>query len=843
MTSLLSINVTAGTTYYIEAVSFFSSPAGTNLTLNVSSAVSPPGAFNKANPLDGATGQSTSPILSWSASSNAASYEYCYDTTNDSACSSWVSTGTTTSANLSGLSTSTSYYWHVRANNSDGTTFANGSSTAYWSFTTAAAIPPGTFAKTSPANGVTGQSTSPTISWGVSSGVSTYEYCYDTTNDNTCTSWISTGTATSANLSGLNNGATYYWQVRANNSYGSTYADGSMTAYWSFSVTTEVLWTGTTSRSYPISFKVANSGSQWSTFVLETNWSAPSCGTSGTTEFTVPGPGNITGNQFNYSSSTYSFDGQFTSQYTATGNYSFTNRQIVIPIPAPPYICYYYLTQSGTWNASLPVPPTVLSITRLNPSPTNASSVNFSVTFSKSVMGVDIDDFALMKTGVTGAAVSGVSGSGNVYTVTVNTGSGNGAIRLDIPGSATITDLVGTPLNGLPFTSGETYTINKNSVDVYIGGALQGNYYLAPATSTRENYAGINNGPSQVVSLVTPFIDSMRVLYGGVSYSELMGFPASQLTNDYWFPYYNNVAMNSQLRVGNVGGASTTITVTYGNGTPLDSYILAPGAATRKNYAGINNGPLHVTSSASNILTTIRVLYADKSYSELTGFPNNQLVKDYWYPYYNNVAMNSQLRVSNVGGASTTITVTYGNNIALDSYTLAAGEATRKNYPGINSGPLHVTSSDSNILTTVRVLYADQSYSELSGFPANQLTKEYTYPIYDNVTADSQLRVSNVGVASTTITVYVANNAVIDSYTLAAGAATRKNYTSVNEGPLHVVSSDSNILSTQRLLYTTPSFASFYELTGFPTNQLTNDYYFPWYNNVAMSSQLRIAVP
>jgi hypothetical protein len=58
-----------------------------------------------------------------------------------------------------------------------------------------------------------------------------------------------------------------------------------------------------------------------------------------------------------------------------------------------------------------------------------------------------------------------------------------------------------------------------------------------------------------------------------------------------------------------------------------------------------------------------------------------------------------------------------------------------------------------------------------------------------------------------------------------------------------VVSSDSHILSTQRLLYTTPGFSSFYELTGFPTTQLTNDYYFPWYNNVAMSSQLRIAVP
>ncbi len=490
--------------------------------------------------------------------------------------------------------------------------------------------------------------------------------------------------------------------------------------------------------------------------------------------------------------------------------------------------------------------PIVHSILRTSPTPLSAPSVDFTVTFSEPVIGVDMvgpdfDDFTLTKTGVLGATISEVSGTGSVYTVTVNTGSGNGTLRLDVPVSATITDLAGNPLSGLPFITGETYTVNK-SEDVYIGGTLRGSYFLAPSSSTRQSYAGVNTGPVKIASITTPFIDSIRVLFG-VSYSEMMGFPANKLTTDYWFPYYNNVAMDSQLRVSNVGGSSTTITVTYGNNIPLDSYTLAAGAATRKNYAGINSGPLHVTSSASNILTTIRVLYGGLSYSELMGFPNNQLTTDYWFPYYNNVAMDSQLRVSNVGGSSTTITVTYGNNIPLDSYTLAAGAATRKNYPGINSGPLHVTSSASNILTTIRVLYGNQSYSELSGYPANQLTKEYVYPVYDNKTANSQLRVSNVGGVSTLITVTYGNNIPLDSYTLAAGAATRKNYTGVNNGPLHVVSSASNILSTQRLLYTTPSFGSFYELTGFPTNQLTTDYYFPWYNNVAMSSQLRIAVP
>jgi hypothetical protein len=109
--------------------------------------------------------------------------------------------------------------------------------------------------------------------------------------------------------------------------------------------------------------------------------------------------------------------------------------------------------------------PSVNSIVRTNLNPTSAASVNFTVTFSESVMGVDMvgpvfDDFALTTSpGISGASVTGVSGSGATYTVTVNTGSGNGTIRLDVPVSATINDLVGNPLSGLPFTNGESYTI------------------------------------------------------------------------------------------------------------------------------------------------------------------------------------------------------------------------------------------------------------------------------------------------------------------------------------------------------------------------------------------------
>ena len=195
----------------------------------------PPSEFNKNAPANGSTGVSLSPVLSWNISANATKYEYCYDTSNDNTCSNWISTGTNTYVGLSGLQQGTTYYWQVRSwNGAYGPTYANGSASAYWSFTTVIMVP-GAFNKNAPANGSTGVSLSPVLSWNISANATKYEYCYDTSNDNTCSNWISTGTNTYVGLSGLQQGTTYYWQVRSwNGAYGPTYANGSASAYWSF---------------------------------------------------------------------------------------------------------------------------------------------------------------------------------------------------------------------------------------------------------------------------------------------------------------------------------------------------------------------------------------------------------------------------------------------------------------------------------------------------------------------------------------------------------------------------------------------------------------------------------
>jgi hypothetical protein len=114
---------------------------------------------------------------------------------------------------------------------------------------------------------------------------------------------------------------------------------------------------------------------------------------------------------------------------------------------------------SYTWTIDT-TGPTALSSVRVNLSPTDRATVQYTVTFSEAVTGVDKTDFSVTMVTVTGASVTTVTGSGTTYTVTVNTGSGNGTIKLNVLDNDTIKDAALNPQNGA-FNSGETYTVSK----------------------------------------------------------------------------------------------------------------------------------------------------------------------------------------------------------------------------------------------------------------------------------------------------------------------------------------------------------------------------------------------
>jgi hypothetical protein len=145
--------------------------------------------------------------------------------------------------------------------------------------------------------------------------------------------------------------------------------------------------------------------------------------------------------------------------------------------------------------------PGVVSVARASTNPSAAASVKFTVTFNESVTGVDKTDFSLAVIGVTGASITGVTGSGATYSVAVNTGSGNGTIGLNLIDDDTILDAAFNPLGGAGAGNGnfngQVYTITKiltlNSIAAQDGWVLE--------SSETSNMGGSINSAAQTFNL------------------------------------------------------------------------------------------------------------------------------------------------------------------------------------------------------------------------------------------------------------------------------------------------------------------------------------------------------
>jgi len=192
-----------------------------------------PSAPTLASPANGATGVSTSPTLTWNASSGATSYRLQVSTSsNFSTTVVDQSNITTTSYRVSGLAASTTYYWRVNASNAGGTSPWS----AVWSFTTGAAPPkppPDTPILLSPADGAVDVSISPIFTWRLSIGATSYQLQV---------SRYASFSALVVNQSGLTDTSyrawnlpeynkLYYWRVNASGADGRT---SDWSTVWSF---------------------------------------------------------------------------------------------------------------------------------------------------------------------------------------------------------------------------------------------------------------------------------------------------------------------------------------------------------------------------------------------------------------------------------------------------------------------------------------------------------------------------------------------------------------------------------------------------------------------------------
>ncbi len=104
---------------------------------------------------------------------------------------------------------------------------------------------------------------------------------------------------------------------------------------------------------------------------------------------------------------------------------------------------------------------------------------------------------------------------------------------------------------------GNPSSSQKAYVDIYVAGVkINATPYAIATNSNITPTFAATNGPVEVVSVTgsgtpTPLniFTSERVLYGK-SFNEMMGYPANQLTSEYWFTWYDSVSMKTDVLVG-----------------------------------------------------------------------------------------------------------------------------------------------------------------------------------------------------------------------------------------------------------------------------------------------------
>lgn len=221
---------------------------------------------------------------------------------------------------------------------------------------------------------------------------------------------------------------------------------------------------------------------------------------------------------------------------------------------------------AGTLTVVDSTPPVVTSIVRVDPSPTNASSVQWLVTFTEAVTGVGTSDFALSGTGTSGASITSTSAdSGTTRTVTVATGV-SGSLTLSLDDDDSIVDDAGNPLAGIG-----TGTVGSGGIT---NGSFAGEAYTIDKT-----------GPT--ITITTPASGATYALNQVVNASYACSDPSGVATCT------GPVANGATLNTSTAGSSSFTVNATDSLGNPaVLTHIYAVGGFSFTGFfAPVNNLP------------------------------------------------------------------------------------------------------------------------------------------------------------------------------------------------------------------------------------------------------------
>ena len=235
------------------------------------------------------------------------------------------------------------------------------------------------------------------------------------------------------------------------------------------------------------------------------------------------------------------------------------------------------------------------------------------------------------------------------------------------------------------------------------------------------------------------------------------------------------------------------------------------------------------------------------SFNEVAGTPVSGLGTDYFFTWYDSLRSSGMagnwILVGNQGRGDARVEIYIGGarmrdpaNPANDFFTVPEGGRITPIFPNLKSGPVRVVSvSGQPIITSQRVLYHD-SFNEIMGTPAGELSDNYEFTWYDfkpeNSMAGNWVLVSNQGSISADVEIWIAGikraeYSAARGNALMPGAIVTPDFPYIMGGPVVVRSTNHQpLIVSQRVLYKD----SFNEVMGAPTASLGSEYFFTWYD-------------
>ncbi|RZJ08411.1 MAG: hypothetical protein EOP39_13915, partial [Rubrivivax sp.] len=224
---------------------------------------------------------------------------------------------------------------------------------------------------------------------------------------------------------------------------------------------------------------------------------------------------------------------------------------------------------------------------------TAATSVTYTVTFDQAVTGVDASDFALTATGSASGTIASVTGSGTTYTVTVNTLSGDGTLRLDLNGSGTGIQSGASVAIAGGYTAGASYILDHtapaapSTPDLAAGSDTGSSSTDNNTSDTTPTFTGTAESGSTVTLYDT---DGSTVLGSATATGGSWSITSSALAAG-----SHTVTVKAADAAGNVSSASSALIATVDTAAPMALALNTTTVATSAAAAG--NGIATVSAS------------------------------------------------------------------------------------------------------------------------------------------------------------------------------------------------------------------------------------------------------